>query len=29
VVVGGAVGFLLLVSPLGLGGKKPSPTGVV
>ena len=29
VVVGGAVGFLLLISPLGLGGPKPSPTGVV
>jgi hypothetical protein len=29
VVVGGAVGFLLLISPLGLGGPRPSPTGVV
>jgi hypothetical protein len=29
VVVGGAVGFLLWISPLGLGGPKPSPTGVV
>jgi hypothetical protein len=28
-VVGGAVGFVLLVSPLGLRMRKPDPTGVV